>query len=192
MIIAASTRVRSSVCCVTTLSLTRVHRYAVEHFELCRWFLNHGADPNAGCVLDKTPLSAAVQHGPLEVVDLLFLNGGSVKHGQLLHYAVWRERNDRQMVVEYLVRKGAAINALMYENKLHCFEQRKAFGLGTPLHDAAALGYEDVVQLLLDKGADVSFSMQDSLGLLPFQRAEANGHRAMAEFLRRQTVPLAV
>jgi len=50
--------------------------------------------------------------------------------------------------------------------------------------DVAALGYKGVVQLLIDKGADVS--MQDSLGLFPYQKAAANGHKVVAKLLQRQ------
>ena len=132
-------------------------------------------------MLDITPLSAAVQFGPLEVINLLFGHGGTTGRGQLLHYAVWRNQSDRLDIVEYVIRKGAPVNRLMYHNQPDYYEQRKAFGLGTPLHDAAALGDKDVVGLLLDEGADVS--IQDSLGLLPYQRAEANGHWTVMDLL---------
>ncbi|KAK0355369.1 hypothetical protein LTR02_006150 [Friedmanniomyces endolithicus] len=59
--------------------------FAVENIDLCRWFLSHGADPNAGCGLDITPLSAAVRYGPLEVIELLFNHGGTIECVQLLH-----------------------------------------------------------------------------------------------------------
>ncbi|KAK1060518.1 hypothetical protein LTR12_006100 [Friedmanniomyces endolithicus] len=156
--------------------------YAVEDIDLCRWFLSHGADPNAGCGLDKTPLSAAVQYGPLEVIELLFNHGGTIECGQLLHFAVWRHLSDRLDVVRYIIRKGASVNMLMYQNRPDCYIQREAFGLGTPLHAAATEGDMAVVRLLLDEGADIS--IQDSLRKLPYQLAEMHGHEAVATLLQ--------
>ncbi|KAK4895285.1 hypothetical protein LTR27_006628 [Elasticomyces elasticus] len=158
--------------------------FATDHVDLCCWFLAHGADPNAGCVLDMTPLSAAVQYGPLDVINLLFDHGGSIERGELLHYAIWRDLDDRLEIVDLLIRKGAPINMLTYQNRPDCWEQRKFFGLGTPLHDAAAMGDENVVRLLLNEGADVSTSTRDSLGLLPYQRAERKGHKVVADLLQ--------
>ncbi|KAK0803157.1 hypothetical protein LTR91_015498 [Friedmanniomyces endolithicus] len=156
--------------------------FAVEDIDLCHWFISHGADPNAGCGLDKTPLSAAVQYGPLEVIELLFNHGGAIECGQLLHFAVWRHLSDRLDVVRYIIRKGASVNMLMYQNRPDCYIQREAFGLGTPLHAAATEGDMEVVRLLLDEGADIS--IQDSLGKLPYQLAEMHGHEAIATLLQ--------
>ncbi|KAK1061028.1 hypothetical protein LTR74_011369 [Friedmanniomyces endolithicus] len=156
--------------------------YAVEDIDLCRWFLCHGADPNAGCGLDKTPLSAAVQYGPLEVIELLFNHGGTIECGQLLHFAVWRHLSDRLDIVKYIIRKGASVNMLMYQNRPDCYIQREAFGLGTPLHAAATEGDLEVVRLLLDEGAEIS--IQDSLGTFPYQLAEMYGHGAVATLLQ--------
>ncbi|KAK0258803.1 hypothetical protein LTS09_006584 [Friedmanniomyces endolithicus] len=158
--------------------------YAVEDIDLCRWFLSHGADPNAGCGLDKTPLSAAVQYGPLEVIELLFNHGGTIESGQLLHFAVWRHLSDRLDVARYIIRKGASVNMLMYQNRPDCYIQREAFGLGTPLHAAATEGDMDVVRLLLDEGADIS--IQDSLGNFHTSTQRCTGMKLLRRFCSPQ------
>lgn len=114
---------------------------------------SRGADPNAQCLLDITPLSAAVQYAPMSVIKLLFEHGGSIAFGQLLNYAAWRELDDRVDVVMFLLAQGAPINNVMYQNRLDCYRQREAFALGTALHDAAAIGSIDVVKTLVDAGS---------------------------------------
>lgn len=158
------------------------YRLVVEDESLTTWFLSHGADPNAGCLLDITPLSIAVQYAPLPIIKSLFEHGGSIKYGQLLHYAIWRELEDRLEVLAYIIGKGPPINDVMYQSRLDCYNQRRAFQLGTPLHDAAATGYLDVVQQLVAKGAHPL--IEDSFGEIPLQRAERNGHSTVVEFLR--------
>lgn len=151
--------------CAGALPLTDRDRYAVDDAALTQWFLSRGADPNAQCLLDITPLSAAVQYAPMSVIELLFEHGGSIAFGQLLNYAAWRELDDRVDVVIFLVAKGAPINNIMYQNRLDCYRQREAFALGTALHDAAAIGSIDVVKTLVDAGAELR--IQDSRGETP-------------------------
>ncbi|KAF2209723.1 hypothetical protein CERZMDRAFT_100130 [Cercospora zeae-maydis SCOH1-5] len=152
--------------------------YATDNLDLTTWLLSLGADPNASCGLNKTPLSAAVQYSSLKVIELLFAHGGSVREGQLLHYAIWRERADRVAVTEYLLQQGAPVNAIMYHEHQESFIQREPFGIGTPLHDAAAVGDIEVIELLLDWGADVL--ARDTRGRLPHERARAKGHTVAA------------
>lgn len=154
----------------------------MEDFELSTWFLARGADPNASCQIDKTCLSAAVQYGHSNVIQRLFAQGGTVRHGQLLHFSIWRDKPDRLAVVEYILQKGAPINALMFHDHPSSFKQRERFGLGTPLHDAAAIGDMSIVQTLLAHGASVL--AKDTRGRLPFERAEAINHDMVARLLR--------
>ncbi|KAF2216112.1 hypothetical protein CERZMDRAFT_2731, partial [Cercospora zeae-maydis SCOH1-5] len=157
--------------------------YAVEDANLTAWFLAHGADPNASCPMDKTPLSAAVQYAPLSVVQMLFANGGNVERGQLLHAAIWRKLDDRKTMVEYVLQRGAAVNAVLYQNRPEIYLMREPFGLGTPLHAAAAIGDEDVLRVLIRHGAKLD--IKDSRGFLAVERAEVNGHGSVAQFLRQ-------
>lgn len=84
-----------------------MHRYATDDYELTNWLLSHGADPNASCGLNKTPLSAAVQYSPLEVIKLLFARGGSVKQGR--HNSILR-------AVRYMIPRNVLLSSYGEDN----------------------------------------------------------------------------
>ena len=157
-------------------------RLALEDTELTFWFLSHGADPNATCGLDITPLSIAVRDASFEVIRILFDHGGSIKHGQLLHFAAIRGLPDRLNVLNYLIDKGAPVNGIMFENYRDSYEQEYLSGLGTPLHSAAVKGYLDIVDQLLSRGADPS--IRNSWGKLAVDEAEYYGWREVTDRLR--------
>ena len=146
------------------------------------WFLSHGADPNAVCGLDITPLSIAVRDAPFEIIRILFDYGGSIEHGQLLHFAAIRGSPDRIEVVNYLLDKGALINNVMFENSPDSYEQEELSGLGTPLFSAAATGRLDMVDMLLSRGADPS--IKNSRGKLAVEEAEYHGWSEVTGRLR--------
>ena len=144
-------------------SVLTLHRVAASDPELLTWLVQHGADPNARCMFDITPLSIAVQRAPATTIRLLFNLGASVKHGQPLHYAVRHGQTNE--VIELLLDRGASPNKLMFEDDDVSFYHFKCLGLGTPLHEASRRGDDRMVQLLLTHGADPSIA--DSLGSLP-------------------------
>ncbi|KAH0551572.1 hypothetical protein GP486_007210 [Trichoglossum hirsutum] len=148
--------------------------YAIHDKELTQWFLFHGAKPNADCGLDITPLTIAVAQASFDIIKLLFNHGGTIEHGQLLHAAAARKASDRLDVIAFLLEKGADVNQIMYQNHLASYLYCKAFGLGTPLHEAARVGAYDVVQMLLEEGANPLIT--DSRGKLALQRAEYRGY----------------
>ncbi|KAF1358633.1 hypothetical protein EJ07DRAFT_123380, partial [Lizonia empirigonia] len=74
--------------------------------------------------------------------------------GQLLHYAVLRDKPDALAVVRLVVEKGTPINKVKYEKDPKTYSKRKPFGLDTPLHQAAEFGKLDIVRYLLEKDAD--------------------------------------
>ncbi|KAL2408448.1 hypothetical protein ABEF93_003514 [Exophiala dermatitidis] len=158
---------------------------AVEDADLVTWFLSHGANPDAGCQLDLTPLSYAVQYAPLDIIKTLFDHGGSVRTGQLLHYAVRRDQPDILEVLAYLLNKGASVNDVMYQHHPDSYRLQQAFGLGTPLHEAAQLGKLEVIRFLLEHGADPN--VVDSLGQTVLERATIYGHPEVAAFLGHTT-----
>jgi ankyrin repeat protein len=131
--------------------------------EFVQWLIEHGADPNASCYFDITPLSAAAQSASKEVIELLFKLGASVDRGQPLHFAVMNGRPDD--IVTLFLEKGAAINARMYESHERSFVLLKGLGLATPLHEAAKAKNIRLVQLLQENGADPK--IPDTLGRLP-------------------------
>ena len=121
--------------------------------------LDHDTDPNAETRVGLIPMSRALVHASIGIVEMLLNHGGpqSIDHGQLLHHAVHREMSDRLQVLEYLCTKGALrfINQLKYRDRPDLFEEENLIvGFGTPLHEAARSGKQDVVEFLMARGAD--------------------------------------
>ncbi|KIX92101.1 uncharacterized protein Z520_12185 [Fonsecaea multimorphosa CBS 102226] len=130
---------------------------------LVKWLIDHGANPNARCSYDITPLSIAVREGSRHVIEMLLELGASIKYGQPLHYAVRANREND--IIELLLRKGASPNKIMFEDHLVSFLQFQCLGLGTPLHEAASQKNDALIQLLLRHGADSK--IRNTLGELP-------------------------
>ncbi|RMJ21689.1 Ankyrin repeat protein [Aspergillus sp. HF37] len=158
--------------------------HAFDNEDLCRWLLDRGADPNARCILDVSPLSIAVREAPLAIIKLLLQRGGSIECGQLLHYAVARDEPDYLEVLDFLLNKGlsAHINRVMFTNDRISYEWQKAFGIGTPLHHAADDGKLDLVDALISWGADPS--VKDERGKLAIDRSRWNERMEVVERLR--------
>jgi len=159
-----------------------LHRSVVQDEEMVDWFLWHGADPNARCSYDITPLSYAVRDAPVPTIQKLFDRGGSIHAGQLLHFAVYRKAPDVLEVLSFLLDKGAPINDVMYQNdemsyKMEVYEQK-----GTALHSAAMQGRLDLVQFLIANGAHPA--IRDAYGLTPLQWAEKEGALSVVTYLR--------
>jgi ankyrin repeat protein len=152
---------------------------------LCQWLLKHGADPNARCYLDITPLSVALQEAPFAIVKLLFEYGGSVKYGQLLHYAVRRDAEDYLEVLNFILDKSPPINQVMFQNDAPSYEMQKEFGIQTPLHEAVVLGKIDAVNTLLARGADPNVKAYN--GQSSFETAKLYGNEDILSLLRQQT-----
>ncbi|RMZ33130.1 hypothetical protein D0859_02713 [Hortaea werneckii] len=156
-------------CSTATLSLfLEMGCLAVYDRGMVQWFLQNGANPNARCNLDLTPLSVVVEVGQFEVgVD-------EYDPDSFIHHAVRREAPDCAQVVEYILGQGADVNEVMYQHDIKSYLQQEAFGLGTPLHEAAKLGKLDVIELLGRYHANPL--IEDSLGMTPIQVAEAMNH----------------
>lgn len=90
-------------------------RYIEGSEEITRWFLDHGADPNARGAWDRTPFSIVVAKGSLSAVHLMIQYGGDLRKGQLLHYVLQRNVPDQLALIEFLIACGASVNARMFE-----------------------------------------------------------------------------
>lgn len=123
---------------------------------------------------------------------MLFECGGSVQHGEPLHYATYRTLPDYLDVLALILDKNPPINHILYQDDLDSYYQRRAFSLGTPLHEAAKGGRLDIVKVLIAKGANLL--IRDSRGKIPLQCAERVGCFSTIEYLKpltaRETPPL--
>lgn len=110
-------------------------------------------------------------------------------HGQLLHYASMREKNDGYEVLSFIYHidpefNRLRINKLLDEGSEYYFRYQRS-GLCTPLQYAAINGSETMVQFLLDRGAD-------PCGLDPYRRtaisyATRNSHDNVTGMLKNWT-----
>lgn len=118
-------------------------------------FLDNGANPNSTILSQnfrpgyfvendrETPLVCAVRRGYKEIVSLLLMNGANVNFSTFpitpLYAGVLNENID---VVHLLLNNGANVNAPNHNDGR------------TALHQAAALGNQSLVRLLIKWGAD--------------------------------------
>ncbi len=184
---------------------TPLHYAAVRsHGELVELLIAEGADVNATAKNGATPLSAAASSGHLGVAELLIAEGADLdlttddEHTPL-HYAASEGHVE---VVELLIDKGAdmSLHGKNEVSLLHLAlhqghnEVIKLFiakgadavskcgscGL-SPLATAAANCGREVVNLLIDKGADVNEKGEE--GLTALHTAAENGNNDVAELL---------
>ena len=127
-------------------TLTRRDRsYPVDHLDIARTLIEAGADVNAvGRRFSYSPLHRACIKDHAELVRLLLSHGANVdaldaRNRTPLHIACYR----LHAIARTLIEAGTDVNAKDIHGR-------------TPLHEAAEAGRTDIVQLLLDHGADVN------------------------------------
>ena len=164
--------------------LTRLALNAEADDSIISWFLANGANPDATCQMDMTPLSTAVQYAPFPVIERLFAYSQAPYHGQLLHYAALRTSNDCEKVIKLVLQQGhiSQVNDTMYQNHAFSFEIRKCVGLGTPLHEAARTGNPGAIRVLLDNGADAA--ALNTCGQTALEVAEISDNRTVSDLIR--------
>ncbi|KAF2014355.1 ankyrin [Aaosphaeria arxii CBS 175.79] len=129
---------------------------------LVEWCLSHGADPNGTCFGGYTVMQHAAVYASLDTIKRLLQAGGNISPGSkaagVAAHAAMRE-TDRIPIIEYLLSVGADINAQYLiqdeneeEEKGHCCDH---FGKNkTALHVAIRKGDRELVEFLLERGAD--------------------------------------
>ena len=124
---------------------TPLHAAAAKgHKEIVELLIAKGAEVNAENMRGKTPLQLAADKKHNEMVELLIENGADVS----LHTAA---RHGLLEKLKELIGKGADVNAKNSEGQ-------------TPLDLASGKGHKDIVELLVEKGADSSIYTAASLG----------------------------
>jgi hypothetical protein len=115
-------------------------------------------------------------------IKLLFDRGGSVQHGQLLHFAAKRTQPDHVEVLDFILSKGVpGMNKRMHQHRPANYYMQECVGLSTPLEWAATAGLLDTVQHLLRHGADPS--IKNSRGGLRIKSAAYHKHHDIAAVL---------
>ena len=120
---------------------------------MVEWLIDNGADPNAECYIDYTPLSVAVSESNIPMVSLLLACGGNAKKGQLMHRAACLPAVDASLL-DMLFEAGAPLDEIEYEHHLSSLRWTSLFERGTPLHEACKHDNKEAVRWLVDRGAD--------------------------------------
>jgi cytohesin len=138
--------------------------------DLVELLIQQGADVNAKDVWGFTPLYYAIRNDESDFVDILIAKGADVnavsRGGIPLQAAVHVGKRE---AVQSLIEAGAYIDAKNEKGR-------------TALHFAAMLDYRDILELLLDKGADVN-AKDEEHGYTALHHAARLGKRNAAEML---------
>jgi len=171
---------------------------------VARLLLDHGANPNASFLQEPDGSRATVLYGAAgrynhaRLTRLLLEAGADPNDGESLYHA---SEFDDPACLALLLEHGADPESVRY-----CIGRKLDFedpdglrayldhgadpnglhpAFGAPLHKAVQNGRSlDILQLLLDYGADVNLRRAD--GRTPYALARRLGHAALAEFLLRR------
>jgi ankyrin repeat protein len=139
--------------------------------EIVAFLISKGAKINARDNDGKTSLDQATWSDNGEIAALLRKHGG--EHGTI-NGAVYG--GDIEAVKDFLA-NGVEVNV------------KGGSIVGTPLHYAAQAGHQDIVELLLAKGAEVNVTIQveggNFNGKTPLDRANSFNHAKIADLLRK-------
>lgn len=128
--------------------------FSAYHVRMTRRLLEQGADPNlpSGRYL-MSPLMAAARAGNTESVKMLLAAGAAVNQADATGATAlsWAVEGGHAEAVRCLLDAGAAVNHVAAAAGKYAEPTEDAY---TPLHLAAAMLRADIVQMLLEAGAD--------------------------------------
>ena len=144
---------------------------SVNHIEMARLLIKHGANVNAKDESDNSPLHLAIYEGHGKLAKLLIESGAYVDsrnyNGNLpIQVAAFAGLPE---VIKLLIEAGSPVN------------DQDQVG-DTPLHDAALQGQVEAAQVLLEAGADVN--IKNNAGKTPLDLARQHGHGNVAAVLQ--------
>ena len=149
-----------------------LHQAAADgDIEKVRLLISKGAVANAKDEEENTPLCSAVKSGKMEIVQLLVEAGADVNAGSWPPLCVAIDEND-VAIADYLIAHGAnpntpvrwtALREAVYNNNSRMVELLLTHGANAnvgpwnALHSATEEGLRDIVELLLENNADISW-----------------------------------
>ncbi|KAK0282378.1 hypothetical protein LTR35_006845 [Friedmanniomyces endolithicus] len=145
--------------------------FALHNPSLTGWLLEMGADPNASCDTEYTPLSIAVRQEPLETIQFLLEHAKDSESGHLVYCATEREPESESIrIIRFLHQHWKPIDDMFWQDK-RSFRNRGRILRGTPLHNACELYNFETVLALLELGADIDGAcVRDNVGVGPSPR----------------------
>ncbi|KAJ4986125.1 ankyrin repeat protein [Stagonosporopsis vannaccii] len=162
--------------------------------DLVQWCLSLGASPNASSPMGQTAMHRAAAFGTLDTLKLLVSHGGVIAQTDLVAHAALAYCNGdktRAEVVKYLLDHGALIDAYYMGHSERWNSATNSlfltYGRQNALHFAISFGEEELVELLLSRGADKTlkmFSLRTELKQKdPRELASLLGHEDIAMLL---------
>lgn len=161
------------------------------HLEVAELLIKRGANVNAVDVWKFTPLHEAAAKGKYEICKLLLKNGADPNRKNKDNLTPLEVVKDQDSDLVDLLRGEAAlldaakkgdldrVKKLLTPQNVNCRDEHGRNS--TPLHLAAGYNHLDVVEYLLQNGADVN--TKDKGGLIPLHNAASYGHVDVAGLL---------
>merc|ERR1712168_138392 len=138
--------------------------------EIVQYLLKNGANVDLKDIHGDTTLSVAFKNGSIEIIKMLIENGAeenlnvtNSSGDAILHSVVrWKEKGLKYL--DYLIKKGAAVNIKNREGR-------------TPLHIAAHINNLEIISYLVEHGTNLY--LQDTFGDTALHYAVKHGERGL-------------
>ncbi|XP_005307091.2 ankyrin repeat and SAM domain-containing protein 6 isoform X1 [Chrysemys picta bellii] len=154
------------------------------HEQLVRFLLRKGASVQSRNHYGWSPLMQAARFGHLTVAHILLENGADLNAQNKLGASVltMASRGGHVSVMKLLLESGAFVDNYDHFNTSLVDNSKEELPDITPLIAAAQHGYEAVVHLLLDWGADCNYTVK-TVGWSPLMLAAVSGKLSLAQQL---------